>query len=65
MHKENLHENISNRKDCIFHKGQLVLFKGREANILNVRPVFTLRINGKCEIIYGNTLPNEVSPYRN
>ena len=65
MHKENLHENISNRKDCIFHKGQIVLCKGREASVLDVRPVFILRIKGKCEILCGDTLLNEVSPYRN
>ena len=65
MHNENPPENISNRKDYIFHKGQLVLYKGRKASVLGIRPVFTLKINGKCEVICGNTLLNEVSPYRN
>ena len=65
MHNEHLHENISDRNDCIVHKGQIVLYKGREASVLDVRPVFTLRIKGRCEIICGNTLLNEVSPFRN
>ena len=65
MHNETTHEIISNRKDCIFHKGQMVLYKGREASVVNVRPVFIIRIKCKCEIICGDTLLNEVSPYRN
>jgi hypothetical protein len=65
MNNENLPENISNKKDCMFYKGQVILYKGRKASVLDIRPVFTLRINGKCEIICGNTLLNEVSPYRN
>ena len=65
MHNENLHENISDRKDCIFHKGQMVLYKGREANVLDVKPVFIIRLKDTCEIICGDTLLNEISPYSN
>ena len=65
MHNENLHENISDRKDCIFRKGQMVLYMGKEAKVLNVRPVFIIRLKDTCEIICGDTLLNETSPYRN
>ena len=49
MHNEHLHENISDRNDCIVHKGQIVLYQGREANRFDLRPV----------------LFNEINPYRN
>ena len=48
-------------KDEFFHKGQRVIYKGREAKVINVNPVFTIRIEGKHEIICGD-IANEVSP---
>lgn len=65
MHNGNLHENISNREDYLFHKGQIVIYKGREASVLDVRPVFIIRLKDTCEIICGDTLLNEISPSSN
>jgi hypothetical protein len=65
MHNANPHENISDRNDYIFHKGQIVLYKGREASVLDVKPVFIIRLKDTCEIICGDTLINEVNLYRN
>ena len=65
MHKENLHENILNREDCIFHKGQIVFYQGKEASVLNVRPMLIIRLRDTCEIICGDTLLHEISPYSN
>ena len=48
-------------KDTIFHKGQGVIYQGREAKVINVNPVLTIRIKGKHEIICGN-INNKVSP---
>ena len=48
-------------KDELFHKGQRVYYKGREAKVINVNPVFTIRIEGKHEIICGNIV-NELIP---
>jgi hypothetical protein len=47
-------------KDEFFHKGQRVFYKGREAKVINVNPVCTIRIEGEHEIICGN-IANEVS----
>ena len=65
MYNENQRKKTLNRKDCIFHKGQIVLYKGREATVLDVRPMLIIRMKATCEIICGNTLLNEVSPYKN
>ena len=43
----------------------MVLYKGKEANVLDVRPVFIIRLKDTCEIICGDNLIKEVSPYRN
>ena len=45
----------------LFHKGQRVFYRGREAKVINVNPVFTIRIEDEHEIICGN-IANEVSP---
>ena len=65
MHNKNLHENNSDREDCIFYKGQIIYYKGREASVLNVRPVLIIRLKDTYEIICGDTLLNEISSYSN
>ena len=65
MHNENLNEKIPNSEDCLFHKGQSIIYLGEKAKVITVRPVFTIRLKGKCEIICGDTLLNEVSPFKN
>ena len=50
-------------EDEPFFKGQRVIYQGREAKVININPVFTIRIEGKHEIICGN-IANEVSPQK-
>ena len=61
MKKELMIKGKSIYEDASFYKGQRVIYQGREAKILNVNPVFTIRIEGEHEIICGNIV-NEVSP---
>ena len=65
MHNENLHETISNMKDCIFHKGQSIIYHGEEASVINVRPIFIIKIKDKNQVICGDHLLDDVSPYKN
>jgi hypothetical protein len=60
MEKEDVVEGKLVNKDELFHKGQRVFYRGRAAKVINVNPVFTIRIEGKHEIICGN-IANEVS----
>lgn len=60
MEKEGMVEGKGIIKDGFFHKGQRVIYKGREAKVINVNPVFTIRIEGEHEIICGN-IANELS----
>ena len=61
MEKEGMVEGNAIYKDERFYKGQRVFYKGREAKVINVNPVFTIRIEGKHEIICGD-IANELSP---
>lgn len=53
------------KKDCIYHKGQSIIYHGEEARVLSVRPVFIIKIKEKHQVICGNYLLNDVSPYKN
>ena len=50
-------------KNGRYQKGQKIIYKGQEASILEIKPVFTIRIKGKRHVICGNIL-NDVSPCR-
>ena len=52
-------------KDYIFHKGQRVIYQGEEANVINVRPVFIIKIKDKNQVICGDHLLDDVCPYKN
>lgn len=54
MERETVVAGKALSKDELFQKGQRVFFKGREAKVINVTPVFTIRIEGENEIICGN-----------
>jgi hypothetical protein len=60
MDKEGMGEGKGINKDEFFYKGQRVIYKGREAKVINVNPVFTIRIEGEHEIICGN-IANELT----
>ena len=43
-----------------YGKGQCILYKGVEARILDVQPIFTIKIEGKNQIICGNAILKDV-----
>ena len=65
MHNGNLHKKNSRREKAGFHKGQSIIYKGEEASVLDVKPVFTIKVKGKNMVVCGNVLLNDVRPLRN
>ena len=63
MEKELIVPATAINEETQFYRGQRVIYKGREAKIINVNPVFTIRIESEHEIICGNIV-NEVSPQK-
>ena len=61
MKKEWMVKGKTIYEDASFYKGQRIIYQGREAKFINVNPVFTIRIEGKYEIICGN-IASELSP---
>ena len=61
MFQKKLHEEKSLKKEQKFQKGQTVIYQGEEARILDVEPVFTIKIKSKNYIVCGDTLLNEVT----
>ena len=47
--------------DGMYHKGQQIIYKGEEAEVLAVTPVFVIKVTGKNQVVCGNML-NDVSP---
>jgi len=45
----------------LYHRGQLIVYKGEDAQVLEVKPVFTIRIKGKSHVVCGNIF-NDVRP---
>ena len=50
----------SGKTDRTYFKGQCILYKGVEARILDVQPIFTIKIEGKNQIICGNAILKDV-----
>lgn len=49
------------KTDGMYHKGQQIIYKGEEAEVLAVTPVFVVKVTGKNQVVCGNIL-NDVSP---
>jgi hypothetical protein len=64
MHNGNLHKKASRGDKADFHKGQRIIYKGEEASVLDVKPVFTIKVKGKNMVVCGNVLLNDVRPLR-
>jgi hypothetical protein len=62
MDDETLHKENSIRKGD-FHRGQKLIYKGEEAEVLGVNPVFVIKVTGKNQVVCGNIL-DDVSSYR-
>ena len=48
------------KTDTTHSKGQYIFYKGDEAKILDVKPVFTIKIEGKNKIVCGNAILKDV-----
>jgi hypothetical protein len=48
----------------LYHIGQHIVYKGEDAQVLETKPVFTIRIKGKSHVICGNIF-NDVRPSDN
>jgi hypothetical protein len=64
MHNGNLHKKHSLMEEGGFHKGQRIIYKGEEASVLDVKPVFTIKVKGKNMVVCGNALLNDVRALR-
>ena len=64
MHNGNLHKKNSRGEKADFHKGQRIIYRGEEASVLDVKPVFTIKVKGKNMVVCGNVLLNDVRPLR-
>ena len=56
----NQDNEYSMKTDGTFQKGQYVLYQGDEAKILNVKPVVTIKIEAKNEIICGDVVLKDI-----
>ena len=45
-----------------YQKGQRIFFKGEEAIVLEVEPVFTVQVMGKSHIACGNII-GDINPF--
>ena len=48
------------RTGTTYRKGQSIFYKGDKAIILDVKPVFIIKIKGKSKVICGDALLNDV-----
>lgn len=64
MHNGDLHKKHSREEKTDFHKGQRIIYKGEEASVLDVKPVFTIKVKGRNMVVCGNVLLNDVRPVR-
>jgi hypothetical protein len=63
MENRNLAEVYFAEIKRMYQRGQRIIYEGNEAEIIEISPVFTIRIVGKSTVICGNTLYNEIMPY--
>ena len=61
MDSNNLGKIHSIKTNELYHKGQQIIYKGEEAEVLGVNPVFVIKVSGKNQVVCGNIL-NDVSP---
>jgi hypothetical protein len=57
----NQDREYSIKTDENFQKGQNILFQGDEAKILDVKPVLTIKLTEKNQIICGDVLLKDIS----
>jgi len=64
MQNGDLRKKHSRSENTAFHKGQRIIYKGEEASVLDVKPVFTIKVKGRNMVVCGNVLLNDVRPVR-
>jgi len=52
----------ASKADELYHKGQRIVYKGEAAYVIEVNPVFTIKIDGKCRVVCGDILDEVRSP---
>ena len=57
----NLGRVHSKKTDGMYQKGQRIIYKGEEAEVLAITPVFVIKVTGKNRVVCGNILI-DVSP---
>ena len=60
MEKEDTLKEKTINQDAIFHKGQGVIYKGREAKVINVNPVFIIKIKNNNHVVCGDVLLDDL-----
>ena len=56
------YKGISQDKIENLHEGQKIIYNGKEAFVIKIKPVIVLKIKGKSEVICGNILNGLNSP---
>lgn len=56
--------DAAGKADKRYRRGQHIVYKGEDAQVLEVNPVFTIRISGKSHVICGNIF-KDVEPSEN
>jgi hypothetical protein len=55
------HVESAAQADQLYRRGQHIMYKGEDAQIIEVTPVFTIRISGRSHVICGNVF-KDVQP---
>jgi hypothetical protein len=53
-------KEYSMKTDKTFQRGQNILYRGEEAKILDVKPVLTIKIESKHQIMCGDVLLKDI-----
>ena len=61
MNRAATYKNTLSRKIENLHEGQKIVYNGKEAFVIKLKPVIVLKIKGKSEIICGNVLNELIS----
>lgn len=54
--------NKKEKERISYHKGQRILYKGKEAVVLEAEPVITVQVIDKNQIICGNIM-DDIKPF--
>jgi hypothetical protein len=61
MASNNLGKIYSIKTSELYHKGQKIIYKGAEAIVLDINPVFVIKVIGNHQVVCGNILDDVIS----